>query len=196
MVARQFSAALRECIRELMRRVIRRRRSWGTRLVGHHAGHGRQRRPREHDPVVGALPHVVALHDRARLLVEDGGAQLLHLRPHRLRDEVERLPGVGDVVDDEQVRAAQVDDVEVRREDDRHVEALVDARVELDVDHAAVLHAERVRHDAGDEQPAAGDGQQEVGPVAVLDHRARELAAGGPEPVPTEDLTSYVVRHR
>jgi hypothetical protein len=74
------------------------------------------------------------------------------------RDEPQRLAGVGEVVDDQEARSAEVDGIEVRQEGDRHVEPLVDTGVVLDVDHATVLHAQRIRHRAGDQEATARQG--------------------------------------
>ena len=57
----------------------------------------------------------------------------------------------------EHAHAADVDQVERRRQHDRNVEALVDARVELDVHREAVLHRERVRERAGNGEAAPRD---------------------------------------
>src|SRR5262249_56024286 len=75
-----------------------------------------------------------------------------------------------------------------------HRQPLVDAGVELDVHRERVLDAQRVRDRAGDEQPAAGDREHDVGPVAVVVYRLRELAGAGPELRPAHHLA--LVRHR
>src|SRR4029079_7889056 len=82
--------------------------------------------PREVDPQVGALPHVVALHDRVALLVEHGRAHLGHLALAELLHAAQRVSGVGDVVGDEDAGVADIDEIGRRRQDARHLEAFVD----------------------------------------------------------------------
>ena len=79
-----------------------------------------------------------------RLLVEHGAAHLGDLGTAEVTHERERVARVGDVVDHQHARRFEIDEVEWWGEDDREVEALVDARVVLDVDDVKVLHAERV----------------------------------------------------
>jgi hypothetical protein len=67
-------------------------------------------------------------------------------------------------------------------------EPLVDAGVELDVQAAAALRAERVGERPGEQQPAAGDRDDEVGPVAALGDPGGQLAGRLAEAVPAEHL--------
>src|SRR5207248_8893488 len=51
-----------------------------------------------------------------------------------------------------------------------------------------VLHGERIAQRAADEQPAAGDREDQVGPVTVVGYRLRELARTVAELLPRHDL--------
>ena len=82
----------------------------------------------------------------------------------------QRVTGVGDVVGDQDAGVRDVDEVGGRRQDPRHLEALVDAGVELDVHRVDVLHGQGVAERAADEQSAAGDRQDHVRLVVVGDH--------------------------
>ena len=62
--------------------------------------------PREVDPLVGALPDVVALHDGVGLLVEHRGAHLGDLALAELLHAAQRVAGVGDVVGDQDAGVA------------------------------------------------------------------------------------------
>src|SRR4051812_40499825 len=57
--------------------------------------------PREVDPPVGSPPDVFAVDDRARLLVEDGAADLPDLPGAEVLHELQGESGIGHVVDDE-----------------------------------------------------------------------------------------------
>jgi hypothetical protein len=98
-----------------------------------------------------------------------------------LADQLEGLAGVGDVVGDQHPRAGQVDLVEVGRQDHRQLQALVDPGVELHVHHEEVLHVQRVAQRPTEEQPAAGDGQDQVRLEPVVGHLLGQLAGGAPE---------------
>src|SRR5712691_1046867 len=65
--------------------------------------------PGKVDPAVGPAPDVLAVDDRARLLVEDSDPHLGHLARAELLYEPERLPGIGHVVGDEHARLAEID---------------------------------------------------------------------------------------
>ena len=65
------------------------------------SGDGLLGAPGEFDPAVGLAPDVLALHDRARLLVEHRAPDLGHLAQAELLHEGERVARVGDVVGDE-----------------------------------------------------------------------------------------------
>ena len=82
----------------------------------------------------------------------------------------------------------EVDELGHGRQDHRQVQALVDAGVELDVHRAGVLHPERVAERAGDEQAAAGDGEDHVGPLAVGVHGLGERPRRWADLGPLEDL--------
>src|SRR5581483_371275 len=103
--------------------------------------HRRRRRPREVDPLVGAPPHVLAVHDRTRLLVEHGTPHVGDLRDAEVANQGKGVAGVGHVVGDEEAGRSQVDQAQRRREDHREVQPLVHARVVLDVHDVDVLHA-------------------------------------------------------
>ena len=83
-----------------------------------------------------------------RLLVEHRRAHLGHLALAELLHAAQRVAGVGDVVGDEDAGVVEVDEVRRRRQDARHLEALVDARVELDVHRVDVLHRQGVAEGA------------------------------------------------
>src|SRR5262249_10859026 len=87
----------------------------------------------------------------------------------------------------------EVDEVRDRRQEHRHLEALVDARVELDVHREGVLDAERVADRAADEQAAARDCEHDVGPVAVRVGELGRLAGAGTEVFPAHQLAGRVV---
>ena len=65
---------------------------------------------------------------------------------------------------------------------------LVDAGVELDVRDVQVLHVQRVAQRAGHEQAAARDGQDDVGPVAVVGDHARRAPGRRAEQLPGQRL--------
>src|SRR5581483_3914488 len=144
--------------------------------------------PGERDPLVGAPPGVLAAHGRARLLVQHRAAHLGDLVGAELLHELERLARVRDVVGDEDARRLEVDELGNGRQDHRHVEPLVDTRVELHVHRERVLDAQRVADRAGDEQPAACDAEDQVGLVAVGGHRLRERTRADAELVPRHHL--------
>ena len=129
-----------------------------------------------------------------RLLVQDGAPHLGDLPLAELLDERERRARVGDVVGDQDARLGEVDEVRDRRQDHRHLEALVDARVELDVHRERVLDAERVGERPGDEQAAARDREHHVGPVAVVHDPLCELARADAQVLPRHDLARAVDR--
>ena len=128
------------------------------------------------------------------LLVEHGRADVGHLVPAQLPDDGQRVARVGDVVADQDLGVAQVDQVERRREQDGELQALVDPRVVLDVDDVDVLDLERVRDRPADQQPAPGDGQEDVRPKLVLGHHSRELPGSLPERLPGQDLPDDLSR--
>lgn len=101
------------------------------------------------------------------LVVQHRGAGLVDVLGEHLADEAEGVTGVGHVVDDQDLEPGDVDQLERRREHHRHVEALLDPGVELDVDGAAVLHAEGVGERTGDGQSASSHGDDDVGPPLV-----------------------------
>ena len=106
----------------------------------------------------------------------------------------QRVAGVGDVVGDQDPGVGDVDEVGRRRQDPRHLEALVDAGVELDVHRVDVLHRQGVAERAADQQPAAGDGQDHVRLVAVVGDHLGQAAGRLPEQLPRQDLA--LARHR
>src|ERR1044072_4813279 len=71
----------------------------------------RQHTPREVDPVVRALPDVLALHQGLGLLVDDRGADLGGGVEAEVPYQFERLAGVGDVIGDEDLLVGEVDGV-------------------------------------------------------------------------------------
>ena len=77
----------------------------------------------------------------------------------------------------------------IGRQDHRHLEALVDPGVELDIHRERVLDVERVAERAGDEQAAAGDREHHVGGVAVGVDRLGELARAAAELLPGHHLS-------
>ena len=110
----------------------------------------------------------------ARLRVERRRAHLGALVADHRQHLGERAAGVGHVVDEQHALAAERGRVEHRREQHRLGQALVDARVELHVDRAARLGAERVRDRAGEQQSAAGDRDHHVGGEPRAQHVAGE----------------------
>ncbi len=83
-------------------------------------------------------------------------------------DHLQGVTGVGNVVSNEDLGAFHVDEVDVRRKHDRDRKSLVDAGVVLAVHDIDVLDRHGVAEGAGDEQPAPGDGENHLGPVAVV----------------------------
>src|SRR4051812_12841001 len=144
--------------------------------------------PREVDPAVGLPPYVLAGDDRTRLLIEHRDPRLGHLAGAEVLDEGEREARVGDVVDDQELRLGQVDQVRDGREDHRDLEPLVDACVELDVHRVRVLDVERVGEGAGEEEAAAGDPEHQIRDPAVVADRLGEPARAGAELLPGHRL--------
>jgi hypothetical protein len=68
-------------------------------------------------------------------------------------NQSQRLSGVGDVIGDQDTRAAEIDGARHRRQHHRHWQPLVRARVELDVGQVHVLDIKRVGECTGDESP-------------------------------------------
>lgn len=151
---------------------------------------GVERRPGERDPPVGAPPHVVGVDHRARLGVQHGRACLVAVLGDQPLHERERLAGVRDVVDHERARPAQRGRVEQRRQHRRFGQARVDARVELDVEGADGLGAQRVRDRAAGWQTTARDGHDDVGREARVDDRLRDLARRASERLPVRTSRS------
>src|SRR5581483_3935564 len=85
-------------------------------------------------------------------------------------------------------RRLEVDEVRNRRQDHRHLEPLVDARVELDVHRPGVLDVERVAERSADEQPAARDREDQVRLVTVCGDPCRQLPRRQAELRPAEPL--------
>ncbi len=111
-----------------------------------------------------------------RLLVEHRDAGLTYLSRAELLHALERVTRIRDVVRDQDPRVVEVDEVRSRRQDPRHLEPLVDARVVLDVHRVDVLDGERVPEAGAHEQAAAGDREDHVRVVAVV----RDLVCEGP----------------
>jgi hypothetical protein len=107
--------------------------------------------PREVDPSFCPPPHVFAADLGLGFLVEDGAANLADLAGAEVLDERERAARVGDVVGDQDARLPEIDEVRHWRQDHGHLEALVDAGVELHVHREGVLDVERVAERARDE---------------------------------------------
>src|SRR3984893_2707747 len=123
------------------------------------------------------------------LFVEDGAADLADLAGAEFLDEQEGAARVCHVVDDQDARVFEIDELRDRRQYHRHLESLVDAGVELDVHRERVLHVECVAERARDEQASPRDPEHHVGDVPVGVDRFGELARAGSELLPGHHLS-------
>ena len=127
--------------------------------------------PWEIDPSFGPAPDVLAFDDRDRLLVDHRGPNLSHLWRYVIPDHREGVPGVGDVVGDEDTGRVEIHQLERRGQYHRELEALAPSGVVLHIEHVKVLHSEGVGERSGDEETATSDGEDEVGSVPIgVDH--------------------------
>ena len=149
-------------------------------------------RPGEVDPQRRGLPGVVGLHDRRRLRVDHGGPDVGTAVDEQLDREVERAPAVGDVIDEQHPAPVEVGHVQLGRKHLGRIEHRADARVELDVDRAAVLDAEPVGDRARRQQSAPGDRDDDLGDESVGEDRPGEVSGCFAEAVPGQ---LFALRH-
>src|SRR5690606_40683269 len=96
-----------------------------------------------------------------------------------------------DVIGDGDAGVGQLRRVQVRREDHGDVQAFPHSRVELQVHHVEVLHREGVTQGSGHEEAAAGDGEDDVRPVAAVGDLGGELPGGDSVAGPVEGLSFH-----
>ncbi|MPM41767.1 hypothetical protein SDC9_88426 [bioreactor metagenome] len=123
-----------------------------------------------------------------RLLEDDRGPRLGGVLEQEVLGELQCGAGVGDVVGDQHLQAAQIVRLRARGEQDGCRETVVDPGVELDVHLGDLLDVEGVAERTTEGQPTPGDAHDDVGDEPVVDDHLGDLPDGDAETGIRQDL--------
>ena len=151
--------------------------------------------PREVDPAFRTPPDEVALHDRLWLFVDHRRSHFCDGRPDELEDRLQRVAGVGNIVDDQYFLIGQVNQIELGRQHHRELERFPDAGVVLHADYENVLDRKGIPERPGGEQPSTGNGQDDVGHPSGVGDQLRKFPAARTKELPGEDF-AFCCRRR